>query len=39
MNASQIAGGIILLVLAIGTFVISYFQFKEKGLCEENRLV
>ena len=36
MNVGQIICGIIFLVLAIGSFVISYFQFQEKGYLFNN---
>lgn len=39
MDTGQIAGGIIFLVLAIVAFVISYFQFKEKGYLFNNAYV
>lgn len=36
MKPDQIIFGIIFLILSIGTFVISCFQFKEKGLLINN---
>lgn len=36
MDAGQIICGIIFLLLAIGAFVISHFQFKEKGYLFNN---
>ena len=36
MGIDQIICGIIFLVLAVGVFVISYFQFKEKGYLFNN---
>ena len=39
MDTGQIVGGIIFLVLAIGAFVVSYFQFKEKGYLFNNAYI
>lgn len=39
MNTGQIVCGIIFLALAIGAFVISFFQFKEKGYLFNNAYV
>ena len=39
MGTGQIITGVIFLVLSIGTFVISYFQFREKGFLFNNTYI
>lgn len=39
MNTSETTGGIILLILSLGAWMIGYFQFREKGFLFNNAYI